>query len=61
MSAPEILVRLLVALLFFSVGAAVLLPALVDRRASAVVVMVAIGGIAAGVAITWPRRGGDEE
>lgn len=55
MSAAEILVRLLAALLFFATGAAVLLPALGDRRGLlAVAVLVVVGTASFTVAVRWP-------
>jgi hypothetical protein len=59
-SAVEILVRLVAALLFMLAGTAVLLPALGDRRGLLAVVLVAIGADSFSVAVCWPpSRDGD--
>lgn len=60
MSAAEILVRLLAALVFFATGAAVLLPVLGDRRGLlAVAVLLAVGTTSFVVAVRWPGDSSD--
>jgi hypothetical protein len=61
MSAAEIAVRMVTALLFLLAGSAVLLPALGDRRGLlAAAVLVAVGTVSFTVAVRWPyvREGG---
>lgn len=61
MSAAEILVRLLVALLCFATGTAVLLPVFADRRGLAgAAVLLAVGTAWFVVAVRWPPRRGDD-
>lgn len=61
MSAAELLVRLLVALLCFATGSAVLLPVFGDRRGLAgAAVLLAVGTVSVVVAVRWPPGRGDD-